>query len=93
MRVMRPVRRGLVPNLFSAAAQGAISTKERLQYVRYQCSGFDRFVESAVLDRMGIARPSATTGRPLAPAGALPAGASPGVVRHRAAVRRCRHQK
>jgi hypothetical protein len=48
------VRRELVPNLFSAAAPSAISTKERLQHVRYQCCGRDRFVEPAVLDRIGI---------------------------------------
>jgi hypothetical protein len=48
------VRRGLVPNLFSAAAPGAISTKERLQHVWYQCCGFDGFVEPTVLGRVRI---------------------------------------
>jgi hypothetical protein len=43
-----------LPPLFSATAPGAISTKERLQHVRYQCCGSDRFVEPAVLDRIGI---------------------------------------
>jgi hypothetical protein len=48
------VRRALVLNLFSAAAPGAINTKERLQHVWYQCCGFDRFVEPAVLGRVAI---------------------------------------
>jgi hypothetical protein len=41
--------------LFSVAAPGAISAKERLQHVRYQYSGLDGFVvEPAVLGGIGI---------------------------------------